>query len=1699
MFNPTSQCDAGVARTHRFARKRLLAQLAAGLLAASPLAALPATDLSSDPLPTYSVGSAVDVKPNILMVLDDSGSMDWDYLPDWANDRPDNYYSLPDYLRRNATFNGVAYNPAVRYRPPVTFTSAGAKDTTTYPSMDGTSATAGGDATATAAAPNWKSVVYDGYGVQRDSSGNRPRTDLQAGAFFYTAVAGEYCDSPALSNCVTATAPTGNYQYAAPLRWCSNRALTTCRGLWTSTYKYMRIPAPRLSVVTFSSSSSAKVTSIKVGTAEIIPSETGSYSDSSNLAQAVVDKINACTLSVTGNCTTVGYFARRSGTSVRIYAPGAVSDTPVVTKTGTTTVSITSGDTGTAGGFARSRVPLPDWHDGDGQSTNPVPGENLMTVITASVNSYPYPGSTQKHAARTDCTTNDATTKTCTYKEEMTNYANWWAYYRTRMQMMKTSTSRAFSSLDSDADIAAGTTRYRVGYLTLNNNTNADFVNVKDFDGTQKFTWFTRMFQAIPNSGTPLRQALARAGRLYGGKYNGGTLNGVSVEDPMQFSCQKNYTILSTDGFWNGSAGTKLDGSTAVGNIDGAMPRPYNDGATQQAQQRTSKLRKRTVTQYAEKGTLQKRTLRIMRQTSQLQISTSNDSGSAGSWTAWADTNYCDPDNNGRDRTRCQYTAWSAYTAVGSCTGQGRDWNDPYTVGLAENCDTTVLNGWASAPLCTPGFDASTGVTTECRYNFASSAATQTCAPAYAAGDFTAAAVYRNCSQNTGNWGYATSCTTTPPAANGQYTECGYEAWSGWSNASSCTARAQSTGPNYTVDVARECTSNPAGGTSDTLADVAAYYYNTDLRNAAATGVDATGTCTGPIISPSTTPNDLCDNNVIAYGRDNNPAQHMTTHTLGLGVQGRMVYSQYQNNLTGQRTYYPDYWTQPSGDFYAVANGSIASPSTGICSWMNSGDTCTWSTPSADSTANIDDLWHAAVNGHGTYFSATDPQSLADALTNVLSQITHTPRPGTAAAAASSNPNITPADNYVFSSSYRSIDWFGELIMQQFEDNGELGPQQWSAMQMLDCATTPWRATRAMKKGEAFQQGGACYAVNEDYTSGATFDASGVDGQNTTQIPNATPNTRTVYTVGTTGLVPFEWASLTTTQQNYFKRPNIAYVSASQGLTQFCTTGATCLTDAAMTAAEGEAMVNFLRGDRTNESSYFRTRARVLGDIVASEARYVKQPQQKYLDPGYAEFKQDKVGRAATVYVGANDGMLHAFDALTGQERWAFVPTAVLPDMYRLADINYETKHRYFVDGTPEVGDICPSGPAACSRSDWKTIIVGGLNQGGKSYFALDITNPASPALLWEFTHADLGFTYSNPRITKLRDGRWVVIIASGYNNADGVGRLFVLNANTGALITTISTGTGDATNPSGLARISARSPSSETNNTVEQVYGGDLLGNVWRFDVNDSFGATGYDAHKLIILKDASGNTQPITVKPTVAQVGVNPLVIVGTGKYLGLTDLSSTTTNTVYGIQDKLSTTTLVSPRDLNNKFVQQTMTSGPCPDGTPITICSPTQTVRLGTSNAVDWGTKDGWYLDFMSAGERSVTDSVLALGTLAFTTIRPQALSASTLMGCDSEEQGVDAKSNLYYLNYLTGGAVEGTRGVIGEELCTCVSTRPSVVKTQGGKVQALTRTTGGGGGGGDGGTDMAHTDLQDLPYSGAGGPSRRISWRELNGE
>ena len=614
---------------------------------------------------------------------------------------------------------------------------------------------------------------------------------------------------------------------------------------------------------------------------------------------------------------------------------------------------------------------------------------------------------------------------------------------------------------------------------------------------------------------------------------------------------------------------------------------------------------------------------------------------------------------------------------------------------------------------------------------------------------------------------------------------------------------------------------------------------------------------------------------------------------------------------------------------------------------------------------------------------------------------------------------------------------------------------------------------------------------------------------------------RTIY-VNNAGLKDFTWANLSGAQQAYFKAPWITYSTATDGLSQFCSTGSGCLdptvqstTTASGGGAAGENLVKYLRGDHTFEGSgkFYHARScakygagtsqpegscikylngvqddangtpqyYVLGDIVSSEARYEKAPLFKYTADGYPAYVAAQSGRVGKVYVGANDGMLHAFDALTGDESWAFIPSLVLANLYKLADMNYADKHQFYVDGTPEVGDVF--------AGTWKTMLVGGLNLGGKGYYALDVTDPASPIFKWEFTNANMGYSFGNPKFGKLADGTWVVLLTSGYNNADGQGHLYVLNADTGALIRDISTGVGTAGSPSGLARIAVHLTSPE-DPTIMAAYGGDLNGNVWRFDVNNTIGTSGYDAQLLVTLKDDLGNVQPITAKPTIAVLGGFPVVYVGTGKFLGVSDIGTTGQQSFYAIKDNSGTTTFGDPRLVASNFVHQTGSTMTCP-AAQVTAgtCSAGESVRgiaESDCNPMDWSVKNGWYVDDLTAGERSYTDSTLGLGSLVYTTNIP-----SPASGVACGTLGADTSTSFRYVqDYKTGCAVAGTDGVIATNLGAGLVTRPNLVRLPSGSLYSMIRQSGSATG--------PKTLIEKVADSqGASGiPARRVSWRQL---
>jgi type IV pilus assembly protein PilY1 len=443
-----------------------------------------------------------------------------------------------------------------------------------------------------------------------------------------------------------------------------------------------------------------------------------------------------------------------------------------------------------------------------------------------------------------------------------------------------------------------------------------------------------------------------------------------------------------------------------------------------------------------------------------------------------------------------------------------------------------------------------------------------------------------------------------------------------------------------------------------------------------------------------------------------------------------------------------------------------------------------------------------------------------------------------------------------------------------------------------------------------------------------TFDVSGNPIQTQVWASSSTLQTqlagtgwqtaRRVATWNGTSGVAFEAANLTSAQQTALTPGYSPTLTCSSGSCPY---------------------LNYLRGDQTNEVSStatgsthsLRNRRLLLGDIVDAGLTPVSTPQQTFSDannPGYNFFKNlwtSTTPRPTTVYAGANDGMLHGFDGTTGTEVFAYVPSAVFPGpngtpqvdgLAQLGNPNYV--HHNYVDATPAAFDIDMSRTVGftgtvdyttAGGTPWRTVLIGGLGKGGKSFYALDVTDPASMTtesavagkVLWEYPNnanpdSTMGYSFGVPVVVKTVKYGWVAILTSGYDNADGFGYLYFVNPRTGALLERVKT-----PSPSiGLTQASAF-VKDFSDETADSVYVGDLNGQVWRFDLT---GTTGSYPQPVLLatVTDPSGVAQPITTAPLIE---IHPVtrkryVLFGTGILLAITDVPDTQMQSFYAIID-------------------------------------------------------------------------------------------------------------------------------------------------------------------------------------------------------
>lgn len=375
------------------------------------------------------------------------------------------------------------------------------------------------------------------------------------------------------------------------------------------------------------------------------------------------------------------------------------------------------------------------------------------------------------------------------------------------------------------------------------------------------------------------------------------------------------------------------------------------------------------------------------------------------------------------------------------------------------------------------------------------------------------------------------------------------------------------------------------------------------------------------------------------------------------------------------------------------------------------------------------------------------------------------------------------------------------------------------------------------------------------------------------------------------------------------------------------------------------AVVDYLRGSRAGEGGSFRQRFSLIGAVINAEPVLAR-------DEGM-------------VYLASGEGMLHAIDTATGAEQWAYVPQEMWSSIGQSVQRGWVFKTQ--LDATP----------AYARLSTGSKLLVGGLGAAGRSYYALDVSSPrnlttaqAAAQFRWTFpapadtaNRALMGYTVGKPVIARHATLGNIVLVTSGYDNGvaigDARGRLWVLNATTGAVLRTFRTSAGTVApgQEAGLAHVSAFR---EDSGYTRYVYGGDLRGNLWKFDL-DRNDPGEMDAELLASLRDSFGNAQPITAAPELTTVYNRRVVLVGTGRVLDLNDFGSTARQSFYAIADGA---TLANAR---TALVAQTYTRA-------------TDTI---TANPVNWATDRGWYFD-LPVGEQANTDPIVTYGAVAFVT-------------------------------------------------------------------------------------------------------------------
>ncbi|PVZ71693.1 pilus assembly protein [Pelagibaculum spongiae] len=687
--------------------------------------------------------------------------------------------------------------------------------------------------------------------------------------------------------------------------------------------------------------------------------------------------------------------------------------------------------------------------------------------------------------------------------------------------------------------------------------------------------------------------------------------------------------------------------------------------------------------------------------------------------------------------------------------------------------------------------------------------------------------------------------------------------------------------------------------------------------------------------------------------------QHMVNFTVGLGLNSLLNDGDYNGNTYG-----------------GLYDRIINSPGDVGVNWPSTGFD-----GSGNARTKVLDLWHAAVNSRGQFFSASNPQNLQAAFRTIFGNLSEEIP---AAQVGFSGATLGTAD-FAFSSSFNSQNWSGEVKANKLFSNSQ----------------PPQLLTNSIP-----------LVLN----NGSEVTASGVLNAQSASDRNIKLARKTATGFS---LIDFSWNSLNTAEKSLMN-----------------------VNSSLLADNKGQQRLNWLRGDRNNtQINQLRTEQNRLGDITAAAPVYVGKPDSYGLSTltpegtSYESFMTRQANRSPRLYVASNDGMLHSFNVDANElnvnggsilssgdffkEEFAYIPSDLLDKLPRLTDQEYN--HQYYLDVTPTVQDVYASG-------SWKTILIGGM-RGARSIYALDITDPDNISLLWEFNEKSnpllnselLGHTYAKPVVARLADGKWYALVSNGYDNqsdglpSSGKAALFVIRIEDGELVKTLQTSPGSATNPNGLSEVALADINGDL--ITDYAYAGDLFGNLWRFDFNkpdsnNPFGTSspsdwkvGLGQQPLYSSKSEVFNSlsntqttqpQPITSHPYVVKHREQPghIVLFGTGKYIEPEDhLQATASrNSFYGIWDQQTKGTQSNSVNIQrNNLLQQTITNF----SVNKTFESITEVVRTTTENEPDWRTASntngqlGWYLDFPAGnssegGEMVITEGAVRGDLLLFQT-------------------------------------------------------------------------------------------------------------------